>query len=72
MGLKWKKNEIIVTLVYWDRIHTDLLPRLDHMYAKAINARFQCLCLGFLKFKVSFSVGYAVADQEDQINPGSY
>lgn len=72
MGLRWKKNEIIVTATYWDRVHTDLLPRLDHMYAKAINYRFQSIGVGFLKFRISFSVGYSVADQKNQTDPGSY
>ena len=66
MGLKWKRNEIVVTATYWDRVHTDLLPRLDHMYAKAINYRFQQLGVSFLKFRISISIGYSVADQKDQ------
>lgn len=68
MGLRWKKNELIVSATYWDRVHTDLFPRLDHLYAKAINYRFQQIGASFLKFRISISVGYAVADQEDKIN----
>lgn len=72
MGLRWKKNEIGFTVAYWDRVHTDLLPRLDHMYAKAINYRFHQLGVSFLKFRISISVGYEVADKKNQADPATY
>lgn len=72
MGWRGRKTEWIYTFIYWDRIHTDLLPTVFYTHAKAINYRFTSLGVAFLKFKFIVSVGYAVADQEDQINPGSY
>lgn len=68
MGLKWKKNEIIVNFIYWDRVSTALVPTIEHMYMRGIHCAMHGIAFVFLRFQLAIYFGYSVANQEDQVN----